>query len=219
MERKNSWMVWTGPLFAILFAIDIAVLAGDTPGEKASATEVMDYFNSHQGRVLTDAFLSPLMALLLVLFASHIRTMVRDRHLVPGQGPTVLLAGAVLWVGGGLLGTSLSLAVETASDHGQAQIAQTINVLSNDAWLPFVAGIAVTMVGAGLTVLGTGLLPKWLGWVALVVGVVSLAGPGGFIGFFVAPVWILVAGVMLARAPAPSLPEEPAVTSSKMASA
>ena len=40
-------------------------------------------------------------------------------------------------------------------------------------------------------------MPAWLGWVAVVVGVISLVGPGGFLGFFVAPIWTLVAGVML----------------------
>jgi hypothetical protein len=172
----------------------------------------MDYFNTHQGRTLTSVFLSPLVATLLVLFASHIRTMVRDRHLVPGPGPTVMLAGSVLWASGILIGSTLSLAVMTASDHGQAQVAQTVNVLCNDSWLPFIAGIAVTMIGAGMTVLGTGLLPRWMGWVALAVGVVSLAGPGGFVGFFVGPLWLLVAGVLLARAPAPTRPEEATVT-------
>jgi hypothetical protein len=211
MELKNRWMVWTGPLFTVVFAGALFGLEGSTPGEKASSKEVMDYFNSHQGRTMTEVFLAPLMAALLVLFASHIRTMVRDRHLVPGQGPTVLLAGAVLWASGLLLGSVLSLALVSASDHGQDQVAQTMNVLANDSWIPFIAGVAVTLIGAGLTVLGTGILPRWMGWVALVVGVISMAGPGGFLGFFVGPLWLLVAGVMLGRAPAPASLDEPSI--------
>ena len=208
MDLKNRWMVWTGPLFTIVFAVGIFTLDGSTPGEKASVREVMDYYNAHQGRTLTSVFLSPLLAALLVLFASHVRTMVRDRHLVPGPGPTVLLAGAVLWASGILIGSTVSLAVSSASDHGQEQVALTMNVLSNDVWLPFVAGIAVTLLGAGMTVLGTGILPRWMGWAALVVGVISLAGPGGFAGFFIAPLWLLAAGIMLARAPVPTRPED-----------
>jgi hypothetical protein len=122
----------------------------------------------------------------------------------------VLLAGAVLWASGLLIGATTSLGVLTASDHGQSQVAQTMNVLCNDAWLPFIAGIAVTLIGAGLTVLATGVLPRWMGWVAAVTGVVSLAGPGGFLGFFVGPLWLLVAGVLLARAPTAVRTSEPA---------
>jgi hypothetical protein len=64
--------------------------------------------------------------------------------------------------------------------------------------VPFIAGIAIFMIGAGLALLGSRIVPVWLGWIALVVGVVSLAGPGGFVGFFAAPVWILVVGIVLA---------------------
>ena len=206
----NRWMAWTGPLFAVRFFVVGLALQGSTPGEKASAKEVMSFYNSHQGRTMTSVFLAPLGATLLVLFASHLRTTVRERHLAPGPGPSVLLAGAVLWASGLLIGASASLAVMSASDHGQAQIAQTMNVLSNDSWLPFVAGIAVTLLGAGLTVLATEVLPRWMGWTALVVGIISLAGPGGFLGFFVAPLWLLVAGVLLARAPVPVRVTEPA---------
>jgi hypothetical protein len=91
----------------------------------------------------------------------------------------------------------LSLALLSSSDHNQPQVAQAANVLSNASWIPFIGGIAVTLIGAGMTVLRTRILPVWLGWVALVAGVVSLIGPGGFLGFFVGPLWMLVAGVML----------------------
>jgi hypothetical protein len=43
----------------------------------------------------------------------------------------------------------------------------------------------------------------WVGQVVpttlVVVGIIALAGPGGFLGFFVAPLWMLVAGVMMLR--------------------
>ena len=213
--RMNRWLVWTGPLFTIVFIIAALVLQGSTPGEKASAKEVMDFYNSHQGRTLASVFLAPLASALLVLFAGHLRTLVRERHVAPGPGPSVLLAGAVLWASGILIGATMSLAVSSASDHGQGQVAQTMNVLSNDVWLPFIAGIAVTMIGAGLTVLTTGILARWLGWVAIVVGVISLAGPGGFLGFFVGPLWLLAAGVLLARAPALVRAQEPVASDAR----
>jgi hypothetical protein len=218
MDRQvNRWMVWTGPLYTVVFVIALFALEGETPGEKASAGAVVDFYNGHQGRTMGMVFLAPLLATLLVLFASHVRTMVRDRHLVPGPGPTVMLAGSVLWAGGILIGATTSLATLSAADHGQDQVAQTMNVLNNSAWLPFIAGIAVTMVGAGLTVLGTHLLRPWMGWIALVTGVVSLAGPGGFVGWFVAPIWLLVAGVMLAREPVAAAVTEPAVAPDRTA--
>jgi uncharacterized PurR-regulated membrane protein YhhQ (DUF165 family) len=211
-SRNARWLIWTGPLFAVVFLVVGLVLDGSSPGEKASAAEVMKHYNSHQGRTLIDTFLAPLGAALLVLFAAEIRTRVRERG-DRGAGPTVLVGGAVLLAASLLAGAALSLALVSASDHHQAQIAQTFNVLDNDSWIPFIGGIAVFLIGAGMTVLGSGLLPKWLGWAALVIGIVSLAGPGGFIGFFAMPLWMLVAGIMLGVRP-----ERPAVDAPKQPS-
>jgi hypothetical protein len=204
---RGRWLAWTGPIFTVVFAIAAFVLEGNLPGEKSSGDKVVTYFGAHQGRTEASAFLAPLGAALLVLFASYLRSVARDRGDSRGVGPTVLVAGAVLWASGLLLGAVLDLGLVSAAHHHQTQVAQTLNVFSNDDWIPFIAGIAVTLIGAGMTVLGTRILPSWLGWVALVVGVISLLGPGGFLGFFVAPVWLLVAGVML------GLRKEPAAAS------
>jgi hypothetical protein len=198
MNGSNSsrWLALTGPLFTVIFAVAIFALEQSTPGEKASAAKVMDYYNSHQGRITLSALLAPAAAALLVMFASYLRSLARLAGNA-GVGPTVLMGGAILWASGLLLGSVFELTLVGSADHNQPQIAQTANVLSNDGWIPFVAGIAITLIGAGMTVLGAGILPRWLGWVALVVGVVSVLGPGGFAGFFIAPLWLLVAGIML----------------------
>jgi hypothetical protein len=201
MDASSSrWLSWTGPLYTVGFLIASFALEGSTPGEKASAREVMDHFNSHHGRSMASVFAAPLACLLLVLFFSYLRSLARAT--APGSvGPTVMMSGAILWASGLLLGSVSTLMAVSASDHGQEQVALTANVLSNDSWIPFIAGIAVTLVGAGMVVLASGILPSWLGWVAVVAGVVSILGPGGFLGFFVAPIWVLVAGVLLATKP------------------
>jgi hypothetical protein len=189
-------LAWTGPAFTVVFVVAVLVFEGSPPGEKASGESVVRWYDSHQGQAVASVFLTPLLVLLLVAFASHLRALARG--LTDGAGPSVMLGGAVLWAGGLLLGSTLKLALVSAADHDKDQVAETLNVLAACSWLPFIAGIAVTLFGAGMTVLSTGLLPTWLGWVAVVVGVVSLAGPGGFLGFFVGPLWLLVAGIMLA---------------------
>ncbi|MDQ1689736.1 MAG: hypothetical protein QOK42_2711 [Frankiaceae bacterium] len=197
--RDSRWLVWTGPVFTVLFYAAIFGLEGSTPGEKDSAKSVTAYYNSHQGRGMAEVFLTPLLVLLLVLFVSHVRTLARIAAGGTGSGPTVMVSGAILWGAGMLVGSLLGLALLSSAHHGQDQVAQTVNVMNAAGWVPFIAGIAVTLVGAGMTVLATGLLPRWMGWVAVVAGVISLAGPGGFLGFWVGPIWMLVAGILLAR--------------------
>lgn len=201
MRQAGSRMwAWTGVAFFVLFAVSVFVLNNSTPGEKASAQTVMHYYNGHYGRVTTDALLSPVLVALVVIYFTYLRARARAAGATSDIGPTTMLAGAVIWAVGGLLGSVMELTVASASHHHQAAIAQTANVLSNDSWIPFITGIAVTLIGAGITVLQSALLPKWIGWVALVAGIVSLGGPGGFVGFFVAPLFVLVSAILVMRA-------------------
>ena len=193
---SRNW-AWTGVAFFILFAVSVFVLNGSTPGEKASAQKVMDYYNSHNGRSMTDALLSPLLVALGVLYFTYLRGRFRDAGATSDVGPTTMLVGAAIWAIGGLFGSVTELMVTSASYHHQAQIAQTANVLSNDSWIPFIAGGAVRLIGAGVSVLQSTLMPTWMGYVALVAGVASLAGPGGFLGFFVAPLFVLASAILL----------------------
>jgi hypothetical protein len=195
-ERSSRWLIWTGPLYAVIFIVFAFVVEGDTPGEKASGAQVMDYYNSHQGRSMIGVFGAPLIALLLVLFAAAVRSRA-ERSGAGSAASATMFGGALLWAAGILLGSAIDLGLVSSSDHHQSDVARTLNVLSNADWVPFIAGIAVFLFGCGLTVLTTHVLPAWLGWVALAVGVVALAGPGGFAGFFVGPLWILIAGIVL----------------------
>lgn len=205
---RTRWLALAGPVFGVLFVVMVLV-SGDTPPEAASAGTVLAYYKDHKGQATLSAMLGPLAAALIVLFFAQLRALARAHAVAPGAGPTVMVAGAAVWAGGMLLAQTVQLGLATAADHGQAQVAQTLNVLDNDDWIPFITGIAVSLLGAGLTVLATGMLPRWLGWVALVVGVVSLAGPGGFLGFFLAPLWMIVAGVVaFLRTARPGVPSE-----------
>jgi hypothetical protein len=204
---RSKWLAWTGPLFVVGFAVIAFGVEGSTPGEKATAQHVVNFYNAHRTSYTVDALIGPLGAALLILFVSYVRSLARQTNAASGAGPTVLVAGGVLWASGLLFGSATNLALASSAHHHQNQIAQTLNVISNDFWIPFIAGIAITLIGAGMTVIGSRILPVWLGWVALVLGILSLAGPGGFFGFFGAPLFLLVAGVWLGvskQTPAPA---------------
>jgi hypothetical protein len=63
-------------------------------------------------------------------------------------------------------------------------------------------GVFAFGVGAGASVLATAALSKWVGWVAIVVGVAALT-PLGFFAFLALGLWILiVSGLVLRRSDA-----------------
>jgi uncharacterized protein involved in cysteine biosynthesis len=97
---------------------------------------------------------------------------------------------------------ALTSALVDAGRYHLVGAAQTLNVLSADAWVPVVVGICLVALGTGVSALRSATLPKWVGWVSVVLAILALSGPAGAIAFLVAPLWALVVGVVLFRSPA-----------------
>ncbi len=110
----------------------------------------------------------------------------------------VTAGGAVYAVGLLMMATFMLASVDAAHYH-LAGTAQTLNLLSNDTWIPVVVGLSLLGLGTGVSALRSATLPKWLGWVSAVFGVLALAGPAGAIAFLIAPVWALVTGIVILR--------------------
>jgi len=109
----------------------------------------------------------------------------------------VVFGGAIIYtVGLGLFATS-QVALSDASDLGQPQVAQALNIVDNDNFFPVVIGLSVVLLATGWHVLASRSLPVWLGWVSLILGVLALAGPAGFAAFLLFPIWVLVVAVLL----------------------
>ena len=111
--------------------------------------------------------------------------------------PILALIGvSIVAIGGAIDGMLLFAAAEAADDIPAPEI-QTIQAIWDNDFLPFFLGVLVFLWSVGLSVLRSGALPKWLGWFAIVFGVVSLAGPLGFIGASAPRLWIIIASIML----------------------
>jgi hypothetical protein len=191
---RDRWMAWGGVAFLLLF-IAMMALGGDDIAEKSTGKQVVDAMNDGSDAVYISIFLAAPAVACLLAFTARLRDVTGG---LGGAARHLLQYGAVLLSGAIAFDAVLTLGLVSSADHDQEGVAQTINVLSADDWIPFTIGAAMLLIGAGLSVLRSGALPTWMGWIALVVGVVSLLGPGGFAGFFIGPLWIGVAGVMLA---------------------
>ena len=93
----------------------------------------------------------------------------------------------------------LTIGLVASAEHSMGGVAQTLNVLSSDAWVPVVAGISMTALATGVISLRTGVLPRWLGWISILLGIMAIAGPVGGIAFLLFPVWILVLALFILR--------------------
>lgn len=200
-------------LVAVILAAIAFALQGDTPGVGSSGFTVRLFYTRHDTAQGVGLYLLLVAGIFLVFFAGSLRHALAttDRS---GWLPDVALAGGALaalgfWISAGLTLCLVEAAGEQMVGGGALQ---ALNVLSGDLFMPFLAGVGVMLLAAGLsTARSSGPLPHWLGWIAFVLGVLMFIPFAGFIGLCLAGLWIIAVSVWLAGPPRPRQPRaEPA---------
>ncbi len=204
-----------GPLSGFVAVVLIAVafgVGGDTPGVGDSGQQIRMFFHEHDTQQTISLYLLFVAGVFLVFFAGTLRHHLAeaDRH---GWLPQVAFAGAILSTGGFWIASGVTLALVDVSDEPQVAGAafQAMNAVANDLFIPFVGGIGIMLLAAGLDAARTGIpLPRWMGWAGIVLGVLMFIPWVSFFAFLVSGLWIIIASVLLARRPsAPGAPTVP----------
>jgi hypothetical protein len=201
MQQQSTWER-LAPLTGVVFvAIAVAVFAigGSTPSDHDTAQEVQSFYGQHHDKHMILAFILALSIPFLLFFVSSLRYELR-RAGGTGQLANAAFAGGVLAAAGfGILAFvhyALADAADSANTIGTTQV---LNVLDNTDFIPMVAGVGVLVLGAGLSTVRHGGLPTWLGWVAVVIGIVAFT-PAGFFAFLASGIWIAFASILLTQA-------------------
>ena len=187
----------SGVLFGIVIAV-ATVLAGDQPDESKPAAKVLSYWQDHQTRAIATALLAHAAAVLFVFFGAGLRSALRSGEAEEATYSVVAFGGSVLTAAGFVIVGMITLAATTAADHGAQEAVYTINQISAADWIPFTAGLSVLMLAAGVGGLRTLALPRWLSWVAIVLGVAFFTPVGAF-GFLLVPLWVIAVSAVLYR--------------------
>jgi len=187
----------TGILAAALFVAGI-LLSGNTPDSDASGAKVVAYYLTHKSDQTTSAFLFMYGSLFLILFAAALRSGLRGTDRAADGPATLAFGGALVMATGIMLLSGVTYALAAKPGALAPAAAQAVNVLNNGVWFPFIVGQAALLLGAGAAILRGRALPSWLGWVAIVLGVVS-ATPVGWFAFLIAQLWVIVVAILLAR--------------------
>lgn len=212
--QRSPMMRWApalGILAPILWFLGVTVSeSGDTPAEGATADEILAFFQEDTGSILLGAILFMLGTLLFIVFI----TVLRERwRAVAASDGVVALAYVTGIVGAAFMAAiwAPQLGVAVAIEDMEAPIsAATAEMAWHSGTGFFVIGellLALFLFATAALILRGGVLPKWLGWVAILLGVVALVPPIGWAAIiFGLPVWLLVTSVLLLvsgnRAPA-----------------
>jgi hypothetical protein len=135
-----------------------------------------------------------------LIWFSYLRSWLQRRD-VDHRWGTISFAGGILFAAtGGVAGGALA-ALGDSPDHLTLSSAQTLNYLQNDmpAILASMA-FGVMAISAGIAMLRSAVLPRWLGWVSLILGILGVVPIGDFFALPAIGVWtLIVAGVVYFR--------------------
>jgi hypothetical protein len=197
-DRWSKLAPLTGVLFAVLVVAAVFSNSSETPQATAGVGKVVAYYGTHRSEVETSNILFALAFLVLVLFAGALRSYLRRTPATEGLGALVL-AGGILMSGAAIMGTGLEYGLAHNLHHLSPQEAHTLNFLSQELFLPILAGAFVLAVCSGLAILRGAALPKWLGWVAIVLGIVVLVPPASFPALLGFVIWSIVVSILMYR--------------------
>jgi len=190
----------SGIVFVVLVVVPVVVLGGDHPESDGTAAEVVEAYADDVVQQGLAAFLLAASAPFVVFFASALaaRLGLDGGHQHRPIWERVVLAGSAITASAATIAALIHFALADGADQEVAPTAlQALNVLDNNVWLPFNSGLGVMMLGAAGLLLTERALPRWMGWVALVLGIALFIPFADFFALVVALIWIIVASVML----------------------
>ena len=194
--RRDWWAPLTGVAFLVLLILSF-IVGGEPPDANSPPQEIVDHYVDNKDSVQIGAVISGVAAAFLVFFAGSLRRALRDAEGPGGVLSAVAFAGAVIMATGAAIDGMISIALAERADDIEPVGVQTLQALWDNDWLPIALGITVLLFASGLSIARHGALPRWLGWVALLIAVAT-ATPIGFVGFMGAALWVLVVSILLA---------------------
>lgn len=202
-NRAKRWAPFAGVVMVALIVIAIAVDSG-APDAKASGAKVITFVHTHQTKIHAADFLFAYAALAAIVYFSSLASYLRSRG--ADVLATVTFGGGVLMAGGFCFSAGLGEAVVDQPGRLSPQTAQTLNLLVNDSWwMLMIVGLTTATLAAGVSALRTRSLPKALGIVMVVVGVVGASGVLSWFAVLASvPLTAVIAGYLYQRIGRPS---------------
>ncbi len=206
----ERWAASSGVLFAILSVV-AGLLPGEPPDYNGSASAIGSYLSDKHAEWTVSTLLSGLLLVLLLWFMASFAAMFREA----GQQrlSTVIFGSGVAIVTIAAIADAITYAAVQLNPVVDPGTVQALYGTAFFIYLRFFWVIAALALATGLATLRSGALPQWyavatfVGLVVFLIGGVSIrmngffspTGAGGFIGYPIFSLWILVSSILLMR--------------------
>jgi|SRR5215211_1121602 len=204
----------TGVAFVLLIVLAV-IIGGESPDPDDSRLSVVRFWTDNDTEQIWSSAIAAWSSVFFVWFAGSLRSVLREREGGSARLSALSFAGAIIAAGGLLALASLGFAAADTAGDVPGDVTQTLSVLGSEFFFPVAGGYALFLLAAGILAVRTAVLPIWLGWSAIVLGILCIT-PVGFFALLVGLVWLIVVSILLYRReagpadrPAPAAPAAP----------
>ena len=196
MNRSKEWLVpLTGVAFIVVAIIGFAI-AGEPKSADEPVREIVDHYVDNKDSVEIGAFAGVLAGLLLIFFGAYLRKVLRAATPDDESLPLVCLIGFVVVAVGFAIDGTISIALAEAADDIDPVAVQSLQALWDNDFVPIALGVEAFLWATGISVIRSGVLPKWLGGLMILLGIIGFT-PIGFAAAIGAALLVLVLSVVL----------------------
>jgi hypothetical protein len=185
---------------AVLLFVAAAIVGGETPDFDAPGQEVIDFYVENEGSQFAASILAAYGGLFLIFFAGALRSVLRRTEAAPGGLSAVAFGGGLVAAVGVLTFAGLSFTLADGGEALEPGAAQALSALNGDFFFPLATGISALLLSSGIAMVRSDALPGWLGWIAIVLGVLAVT-PVGFFAFLAGLIWIVVTAIVFTVRP------------------
>ena len=191
--RVERWLPLSGIVFVVL-VLAAWVGGGSTPDSNSAAAKVASFYDAHSTRHFVLAVVLAAAAPFAVLFGTSLAGGGRrawNLAVIAAAG----VVGALF-----LVAALVHFALTDAGNNGVGGDAiRALNTIDADTWIGFNGALGTFMLAASGLHLTAHKAPRWLGWVALVLGIALFIPFADFVALILTGVWFLVESVQLTR--------------------
>lgn len=199
MGTNGNWLAaLTGVAFFVVAIVAFAISGEPPDPTDDSVEEIVEFYVDNDSSQMFSAALAGIAATLFVFFAGYLRRVLRAAE---GEGEggmlsAVAFAGAIIFALGVAIDGTITFALAETADDIEPGAVQALSALWHNDFLPFAVGTQVFLLATGISVVRHGALPVWIGWVAIVLGLIAVT-PIGFVAFLALGLLVAIISVIL----------------------
>jgi hypothetical protein len=197
MSSSKSWLVpLTGVGFFVVGIISFAIM-GEPKSAGDPVNEIVSYYKDNDDQIMISAMLTAVAGVLLIFFGAHLREVLRGSSGERDSLALVSMIGLVIVTVGFAIDATISFALAEAADDIEPSGVQALQALWDNDFIPMMLGIVTFLWATGIAILRGAPLPKWIGWVMILLGIIGVT-PIGFAAAIGSALLVVILSILLA---------------------